>query len=287
MELAGLLREYAQVMGTVILITLALYPFELAFPIQQNQPLSKRVSNLVYAVAFFAIVVFILHPIFRWTVPHVLTAVRGGLIAQLGIQGSGILYQVSFAIVFAVVWDVLIYGVHRLQHVVPWLWDTHRFHHSDSSVNSTTQTRQHVIQYVLVMITYVPLLIIFGAQTPHYIAIFVIFRFWGFLTHANVRLNLGLLTPVIAGPQWHRIHHSADRIHYDRNFAVFFPFIDIAFGTYYRPQKGEYPACGLPPEEAMPELKEATVAPFAYWYKAIARRFRRPAAELVQQKVES
>jgi len=35
-------------------------------------------------------------------------------------------------------------------------------------------------------------------------------------------------------------------IDYDKNFAAFFPVIDILFGTYYRPRRDEYPRTGIP-----------------------------------------
>ncbi|MGH6982521.1 MAG: sterol desaturase family protein, partial [Stellaceae bacterium] len=68
---------------------------------------------------------------------------------------------------------------------------------------------------------------------------------YGFFVHANLRLDLGRLTPVIVGPQYHRIHHSLVPRHFHRNFAVVFPAIDMIFGTYYRPRPGEFPETGL------------------------------------------
>jgi sterol desaturase/sphingolipid hydroxylase (fatty acid hydroxylase superfamily) len=56
----------------------------------------------------------------------------------------------------------------------------------------------------------------------------------------------GAATPLLAGPQWHRIHHSTQPEHANRNFAAFFPFLDTLFGTYYAPRAGEYPPTGRP-----------------------------------------
>ena len=42
----------------------------------------------------------------------------------------------------------------------------------------------------------------------------------------------------------HCIHHSILDEHKDKNFAQFFPFIDVIFGTYFAPIKNEFPATG-------------------------------------------
>jgi sterol desaturase/sphingolipid hydroxylase (fatty acid hydroxylase superfamily) len=167
-----------------------------------------------------------------------------------------------------VLWDLWQYWLHRLQHTVPFLWQTHRFHHTETALNATSQTRHHFLSYLLSVIFYLPMLVIFGGQSPPYLAAFVMFRLWGFVNHANVRLNIGLLTPIISGPQWHRIHHSKLLEHQNRNFATFFPFIDVVFGTYYCPRKDEYPVTGLIEEVPVKLLREATIAPFVACYQA-------------------
>ena len=107
---------------------------------------------------------------------------------------------------------------------------------------------------------------------PHFVATFLMFKLWGFFIHANVRLELGPLTPIISGPQLHRIHHSALAEHRDKNFATFFPFIDILFGTYYGPGKGEHPPTGLHDGEEESFLREATVGPLIAMYGMASRR---------------
>ncbi len=103
-------------------------------------------------------------------------------------------------------------------------------------------------------------MLLFGTLSPHAFVAFLLFRCWGFVNHANVRIDFGPLTGVIAGPQWHRIHHSTDPHHRDRNFATFFPFIDRLFGTYYAPAVGEYPATGLDESERHSFVGQATLA---------------------------
>ena len=133
-------------------------------------------------------------------------------------------------------------------------------------MSSSSQTRHHLLHHVLVNILYLPVIVIFGALSPHAVAAFIMFSLWGFVIHMNVRVGLGPLTPVITGPQWHRIHHSARAEQADKNFANFFPFIDMLFGTYYRPAPGGFPPTGLISGDTDSVLRGATVGPFVAWW---------------------
>jgi sterol desaturase/sphingolipid hydroxylase (fatty acid hydroxylase superfamily) len=282
--MSNLLPIYIHIIKWVFLLALIFYPFELLAPAERGQPFRKRVFNLVYAALYLALVLFVLSPVVSLLTAQVLALSAGGLLPQLAGPGSSFIAQLSFAIVFAVFLDFCQYWQHRWQHTVPLLWQTHRFHHSETATNATTQGRHLFLQYFLATIFYLPVLVIFGTQAPHYIALFLISMLWGFVNHANVRLNLGPLTPIISGPQWHRIHHSNLDEHQDKNFASFFPFIDILFGTYYRPQPGEYPPSGLSAKDEKPALSEATFVPFLNWAKRAPGSVKKGASLLTGSK---
>ena len=76
---------------------------------------------------------------------------------------------------------------------------------------------------------------------------------------------------VIAGPQWHRIHHSLKAEHSNKNFAAFFPFIDLMFGTYYHPAQNDYPQTGLVHRNSETDLELATLSPVREWISLFAR----------------
>ncbi len=114
----------------------------------------------------------------------------------------------------------------------------HALHHDEENVNCTTSQRNtfwsNVLHFFLVAI---PTLIVCGFQLLQIMGSYLLFKFYSFFNHANVRIDLGPLTPVISGPQWHRLHHGRDEQYYNTNFAAFFPIFDIVFGTYRRPQR--------------------------------------------------
>lgn len=263
-----LLRAYANLMGSVVLLTAAFYALELLIPADGTQTWRNRLGNWIYlpVITLWAFVLqFALGP---WYALFIEMG-RGGVLARL--RGGGWVGEALLALAFAVLWDVWQYWVHRWQHSSPFLWETHKFHHSDASLNASSQTRHHLTSHIFYFVSYAPMLLLFGAFTPHAVVSIVMFRLWGFVNHANVRVGFGPLTMLLASPQWHRIHHSTERAHYDTNFATLFPFIDRLFGTYYRPAPDEFPPTGLPAErETM--LRQATISPFVTWTRYLYGR---------------
>jgi sterol desaturase/sphingolipid hydroxylase (fatty acid hydroxylase superfamily) len=63
--------------------------------------------------------------------------------------------------------------------------------------------------------------------------------------HSPTTISFGALRVILADNRFHRIHHSLERQHFDKNFSNIFSFWDRLFGTAYFPQKGEWPAVGL------------------------------------------
>jgi sterol desaturase/sphingolipid hydroxylase (fatty acid hydroxylase superfamily) len=255
------LKQYASLVGSVFLLSLIFYPFELIAPAEKQQPFIKRLFNLAYVPFFLALAIFVLPPLVNPLFSVVLSCVGIGILPGMFNPQSGLAMQVLFAVSFALLWDLWQY----------WLWETHRFHHTETALNSTTQTRHHFLSSLLSFLFFLPVLVLLGPRTPHVVATFLMFRLWGFINHANVRLQIGQLTPMISGPQWHRIHHSIHPEHHNKNFATFFPFIDILFGTYYRPQRDEFPSTGLPRGEQISDLKDATITPFLRWSRSFTR----------------
>ena len=169
--------------------------------------------------------------------------------------------------------DFLYYWYHRAQHVFSWLWPIHELHHSDAQMNITTSYRTYwldiVVQQALIVC---PTVIFFGSMGPKHAYIMpFLTTFFLMFAHSNLRLNLGFMTPIICGPQIHRVHHSISMQHRDKNFAQFFPFIDKLFGTYYKPGVNEYPATGVKEMNTNIGYIATFIRPFQTWFKQLSR----------------
>jgi sterol desaturase/sphingolipid hydroxylase (fatty acid hydroxylase superfamily) len=63
--------------------------------------------------------------------------------------------------------------------------------------------------------------------------------------HSPTRANFGPLRAWFVDNRYHRIHHSLEERHFDRNFGAFTTLWDRLFGTHYAPGPEEWPNVGL------------------------------------------
>jgi sterol desaturase/sphingolipid hydroxylase (fatty acid hydroxylase superfamily) len=226
--------------GLITLFSLA----EIRWPVAPVGDVRGRLINILIGL-IVSIFAFLCTAAVAWFATLVW---RDGLIGCIMPQwrGAGIAGLVTSVVAYGVVWDFFQYWFHRWQHTSPALWTSHRVHHTDNAVNTTTALRRSVLELLLIFVfILVPTVIVAGVDEVAAPIAFAIFYGWGFFNHANIRLSLGPLTPALSGPQWHRLHHAIDQDCRDRNFAAYFPILDIVFGTYRGPREGENPATGV------------------------------------------
>ncbi len=129
--------------------------------------------------------------------------------------------------------DFMVYVTHVLKHKVRALWHFHTVHHSQRNLNPLTTHRTHVFEDLVEdPIQFVPLALL-GVGYPTAVAVRAFNWFWAHLIHSNVRWNLGALRWLLVSPQYHRIHHSLEPEHQDRNFGERLTLWDRLFGTLH------------------------------------------------------
>ena len=143
-----------------------------------------------------------------------------------------------------IVTDFLYYLQHYINHKVPVFWYFHTIHHSQKNINFFTDFRYHMLEYVVrYTILTVPMLM-FDIDAKK-ITYFLIFQTWYTrFYHGNIRTNLGVLRYILVTPQSHRIHHSKEGRHRDKNFGSILSIWDYLFGTQHRGYE-EYPETGI------------------------------------------
>src|SRR5262249_21786024 len=191
--------------GLIALFTLA----EICWPAVVDGGARGRITNIVIGV-IVSVFAFFLTAVIVWFATLVW---RDGLIGLVvpGWRRDGLAGLVLSVLAYGFAWDFFQYWFHRWQHEWPVLWPSHRVHHSDSGVNTTTALRRSVLELFLIFIfILVPVVIVAGVDEIAAPIAFAIFYGWGFFNHANIRLSLGPLTPILSGPQWHRLHHAVD-----------------------------------------------------------------------------
>jgi len=177
--------------------------------------------------------------------------------------------------------DLLYWVQHYLNHKVPFLWRFHKLHHSQRELNFFTDYRYHVVEYLVRHTVIVVPFLVLQFETPTIVA-FAFFQSWYTrFYHGNIKTNLGPLKYVLVTPQSHRIHHSIEPRHRDKNFGSLFSIWDFAFGTQVR-RFDQYPKTGIDDEHfplenttRFPMLLFApalqTIHPFSSLYRSVLR----------------
>jgi hypothetical protein len=151
-----------------------------------------------------------------------------GLINMQILDNSTTANQVVVFALYLLLIDFFQYWWHRAQHRFPVLWDQHVVHHSDEAMNVTTAVRHHWSEFLFQgIVVSLPFTMLFKITPPQAGFVALIFGAWQFFVHANLRLHLGFFAWLAAGPQVHRIHHSIEAEHRDKNFAAYFPIWDV------------------------------------------------------------
>lgn len=131
--------------------------------------------------------------------------------------------------------DLIGYWSHRLFHGRR-LWRFHAVHHSSTRVDWLSSVRLHPVNDVVSKLLQAVPFVALGFH-PGVVAAYVPFlTFHAILLHANVPWTFGPFRHLVSSPAFHRWHHTTQAEGLDRNFAGLFPFLDLAFGTFYMPK---------------------------------------------------
>jgi sterol desaturase/sphingolipid hydroxylase (fatty acid hydroxylase superfamily) len=155
------------------------------------------------------------------------------------------------------------YWFHRLQHSNRFLWRFHRVHHSIREMSALNCNHHFTEEIFRIPFIVLPLSFIVGVEfgpVPWLVA--TIFSMQPLFEHSCTRLNFGLLRYLICDNRFHRIHHSIEPAHWNKNFGSFTPLWDIVFGTAHFPRPEEWPDTGVEGVTEPASLADMLLAPF-------------------------
>ena len=177
--------------------------------------------------------------------------------------------------------DFLNWFHHWVRHKVWWLWQFHVIHHSQRNLNLFTDFRYHVLEYIVAETLKIIPLLSLGVEATYIVYVRMFERFLTATYHANIKTDLGPLRYVLVTPQSHRIHHSIEPHHQDKNFGVLLSIWDRLFGTQYAGYE-EYPDTGVKdrnfPEDESKFGRNLFVSPFLqhiYPFRVLAKSIGR------------
>jgi sterol desaturase/sphingolipid hydroxylase (fatty acid hydroxylase superfamily) len=147
--------------------------------------------------------------------------------------------------------EVAGYWGHRASHEIGALWRFHQLHHSIETMDWLAPNRRHPVDMAFARASVILPLLVLGFTIPAIAAPFAIKRFQGLLVHANLRLDAGPITWLIATPEFHHWHHADHEAARNKNYAGQLPIVDWMFGTLHLPRPA-WPSrygCGVTPPE--------------------------------------
>ncbi len=162
--------------------------------------------------------------------------------------------------IFLVASDVMMYGIHRAFHRPP-LWKYHAVHHSSEELDWISAARFHPVNIFLGSVAVDVVLLMAGISPNVFLVLGPFTTAHSAFVHANLNWSLGPFKYLIAGPVFHRWHHTAADRGGSKNFASTFPVIDLLFGTYFMPPKQLPDHYGVA-EELPPSFGRQMVYPF-------------------------
>jgi sterol desaturase/sphingolipid hydroxylase (fatty acid hydroxylase superfamily) len=143
----------------------------------------------------------------------------------------------------AIVGDFTFYWFHRCQH---WfLWRFHAVHHSIRELHAMNAWHHVSEQFFWSLFIFGAMALFGAASIKGYLVVTILIMVHRNYIHSTSRFHYGWLRAVFVDNRFHRIHHSLEPRHFNKNFGGFTTIWDRLFGTACFPKKGEWPAVGL------------------------------------------
>lgn len=159
------------------------------------------------------------------------------------------LIMILFTFSIFITSDFTRYLLHRLLHIVPFLWEFHKVHHSAKVLNPLTFYRVHPMENILFGLRYSLtigfvtgiFIYFFGARISIYeilganIFVFVFSILGSNLRHSHIRFTYPKYLEIFfISPFMHQIHHS--KKHLNKNFGGTLAIWDYLFNTHQSSQ---------------------------------------------------
>lgn len=245
----------------LILISIAVWLLEIAFPWRKNQALFRKDFWLDNFYMFFNF--FILNLIVFIALSNTAAEILNDILGTIGLSISSFqLFDVDDLpkwlglLIFFLVSDFVQWNTHRLLHRVPLLWSFHKVHHSVKEMGFAAHLRYHWMEPVVYKsLLYIPIAIIGGFDAQDVAIVYFIAIVIGHLNHANLGWDYGVLKYIFNNPKMHIWHHAKElpkHVRFGVNYGLTLSIWDYLFKTNYVPHNGRDIELGFEGDENFP-----------------------------------
>lgn len=227
---------------TLYLVVPFLLFLEFLFPCNPSQPLIGKgfLQDSIWYVIYTPLMLLIISPVVG--ILHRLFEQYLGFLTLGDATAWPVYLQIIAALLVA---EFYLWFNHFARHKIRTLWLFHAVHHSQKELNVFTDDRAHIVDLLIgSLLMFVPFFI-FHVSNFYAVTVIGIYKpIHNRFIHANLKINLGWLGWLFTSPQFHRVHHSVEPAHLDKNFGVYFSLYDHLFGTAC-PSRDVYPQTGI------------------------------------------
>jgi len=249
---------YTNYFWGLIIISLAVWGLEIAFPWRKSQGLIRKDFWLDGFYMFFNFFVFAIVISGVYSLLEKALSESGISMESLTLMNLNGLKMVWQLLIFFVILDFVQWFTHVLLHRYPLLWQFHKVHHSVAEMGFAAHLRYHWMENIF----YKPLktlgVMLLGGFEPeqayivHFTAITI-----GHLNHANIKLTYGPLKYLFNNPVmhlWHHAYHLPEGHTHGINYGISLSLWDYIFRTASipNPEDGEI-KLGFPGIEEFPQ----------------------------------
>ena len=247
---------YTNYFWGLIVLSLAVWILEIAFPWRKNQAIIRKdfwLDSFYMFFNFFIFSIFIsgFYQVMSVTFETFNIGSKSLAIMDISKWAAGLQLLVFFIILDFVQWFT-----HVLLHRYPFLWKFHKVHHSVKEMGFAAHLRYHWMENVF----YKPLktfgVMILGGFEPeqayivHFIAITI-----GHLNHANIKITWGPLKFLVNNPVMHLYHHAytLPEGKFGVNYGISLSLWDYLFKTSYVPEDSGTIEIGFEGDDKFPQ----------------------------------
>lgn len=243
----------------LIVLSLAVWGLELAFPWRKNQKTFRKDFWLDAFYMFFNFFIFSLVGYNAFS--NIGVEIFNSFIGVFGIENKVYLNLAAlpiwarFGLLFILA-DFIQWSVHVTLHRVNWMWQFHKVHHSVTEMGFAAHLRYHWMENVFYKSAlYIPLTMIgFGLNDLFVLHAFNILI--GHINHSNMNITYGPLKYIFNNPAmhiWHHVKKVPDSHPYGINFGITLSIWDYIFKTAHIPHSGRDIELGFDDIENYPE----------------------------------
>lgn len=211
-----------------MLIAEQLFPAAIPSDPDPGEPAGKHYRlgrNLSLWIINLILSPLIIVPLTAWTAGHALQW-RAAL-APWWQGGGGLILDL-------LILDLFIYGWHRANHRISFLWRFHQVHHRDRFLDATSSLRFHFGEVILSALVRGGFILGLGIPLSSVGVFEVLLLMAAAFHHSNIRLPPTLekcLAKLIVTPSIHWVHHHRRRQDTDSNYATIISWWDVIFAS--------------------------------------------------------